>query len=117
MSVTIEGFERVERFLNLFPSEIKQSADNICGVAASMVQVEAQRNVPVRTGRLQRSIQVIQLAFMKWKVGSDLYYAGFVEFGTSRMQAHPYMRPAWASVEPRVKAALYRLVAQLLNRF
>lgn len=29
-----------------------------------------------------------------WVVGSPVHYAGYVEFGTSRMAAQPYLRPA-----------------------
>lgn len=30
----------------------------------------------------------------KWVVGSDVEYAAYVEFGTSKMAAQPYLRPA-----------------------
>jgi HK97 gp10 family phage protein len=59
----------------------------------------AQLGVPVRTGALQASIQqsVTKNAsggFLGkvWTKGVD--YAGFIEFGTSRMHARPFMRPA-----------------------
>ena len=49
--------------------------------------------VPVRTGNLRQSIgyssddsQVI--------IGSDVPYASYVEEGTRRMRARPYLRPA-----------------------
>lgn len=49
--------------------------------------------VPVRTGNLRSSIaydaddrQVI--------IGSDVTYASYVEEGTTRMKARPYLRPA-----------------------
>lgn len=117
MSVTIEGWERIQNFLNLFSSEVRKSGDELVELAAEMTANEARHLVPVRTGRLQRSIEVMRLGFMMWKAFSDLYYAGYVEFGTSRMHARPYFRPAWAMVEPRLTEALYSLIAQLLNRF
>lgn len=54
----------------------------------------------VRTGRLRGSIT--------WRVGADttspyvdvgsaVYYAAFVELGTTRMAARPYLRPALES--------------------
>lgn len=54
---------------------------------------------PVDTGRLRSSIQVsrgrdAQGAFVD--IGTNVEYAAFVEFGTSRMSAQPYLRPALA---------------------
>lgn len=77
------------------------------GVIAQMVHAEATRLVPVRTGRLQRSIMVKHVQAGEWTVGSILYYAGFVEYGTSRMRARPYLRPAWMNVEPQLRAVMF----------
>jgi HK97 gp10 family phage protein len=113
----MEGYDKVQRFLNLFPSDVKKTGDNICGVAVAMVEADAKRIVPVRTGTLQRSIHSRQLEPMRWWVGSEVHYAGYVEFGTSRMRARPYLRPAWANVEPRLKDAIARLVEELLRKY
>lgn len=61
------------------------------------IQANARRTVPVRTGALSRSI-IVQVrrdgAKSVLQVGSALPYALFVETGTSRMAAQPYLRPA-----------------------
>jgi HK97 gp10 family phage protein len=53
----------------------------------------ARELVPVITGFLRDSIYVEEtpdgIAF-----GAHADYAGFVEFGTSKMQAEPFLRPA-----------------------
>jgi HK97 gp10 family phage protein len=36
--------------------------------------------------------------FLRLVVGSNVDYAPFVEFGTSRQAAQPYLRPAFRSV-------------------
>lgn len=62
------------------------------------VQNEARKLCPVDTGRLRASIQSSGLqrdtrgAYVQ--VGTNVFYAGFVEFGTRRSPAQPYMRPA-----------------------
>jgi len=65
---------------------------------------EAKRLVPVRTGTLKKSIGVVKrrskdkniirfsVAPLKKKGG---WYAHFVEFGTSKMRAKPFMRSAF----------------------
>lgn len=62
------------------------------------VQNEARRLCPVDTGRLRSSIITSGLqrdsrgAYVE--VGTNVEYAGHVEFGTRFMRAQPYIRPA-----------------------
>jgi len=58
---------------------------------------DAKAGVPVRSGELQRSIEKkVEDKGVKviGSVYTDSPYANFVEFGTSRMRARPFMRPA-----------------------
>lgn len=68
---------------------------------AIMVDRQAKRLAPVDTGRLRSSIgwTLIQDGGrLSALVGSNVAYAWYQEFGTSRMPAHPFLRPALASV-------------------
>lgn len=60
----------------------------------------AKRLAPVDTGRLRSSIAE-ELSgtesLIIERVGSDVNYAAFVELGTSRSRAKPYLRPALAN--------------------
>lgn len=66
--------------------------------------------VPVRTGALQMSIQK-EVKRGKGGVGSwvgriwtqGIHYASYIEFGTSRMAARPFMRPAVAENKDYLK--------------
>jgi HK97 gp10 family phage protein len=52
--------------------------------------------VPVRTGKLQRSLHVTPKTPGKkrYTFGDKVDYGVYVEFGTSRMAAQPFLRPA-----------------------
>ena len=66
----------------------------------------AKLGVPVQTGQLQASIQKSVTSKFMHSIGhvwTDLYYAKFVEYGTSKMQARPFMRPALALVREAMK--------------
>ena len=67
--------------------------------ASQPIADEARRIVPVDTGALKASIttELKEADFSRAIAVTkpDTLYAGFVEFGTSRMRAQPYMRPAF----------------------
>ena len=76
--------------------ELKEKAQLFLATIAENVRVEAQDIVPVRTGQLRDSIEVFDGDDKNEKlIGSvTTTYALFVELGTSRMDAQPYLRPA-----------------------
>jgi len=63
---------------------------------------EAKDRAPVDTGRLRASItfedEMRSNGFLRLVVGSNVDYAPFVEFGTERQAAQPYLRPALRQV-------------------
>lgn len=68
----------------------------------SVVRIEgsAKRMCPVDTGRLRSSITHAldrDARGLVGVVGTDVDYAPFVELGTSRAGAQPFLRPALAS--------------------
>jgi HK97 gp10 family phage protein len=61
----------------------------------------ATRIVPVDTGKLKTSINVEPMIFgaKKYVLGSGVEYGPHVEFGTYKMSAQPFMRPALIQVK------------------
>lgn len=59
----------------------------------SILLVSAIQKCPVRTGNLQRSVET-EYEDLTLRVGSQVHYAGYVEGGTPKMSARPYLRPA-----------------------
>jgi len=67
--------------------------------SAEAIRDDAKQNAPVKTGNLQSAVFATEGDPSKPDVivGVSLKrapYAGLVEFGTSRMEAQPYFRPA-----------------------
>lgn len=62
------------------------------------------------TGTLQANLEALSTGALKAEVRSSARYARALEFGTSRMAARPYMRPARDKMLPEVRN---RLVAQI----
>ena len=61
---------------------------------AEEVRTEAAINSPVRTGALQSSISLVPVSKTKVRVGSSLFYAWWVEMGTSKMAPRANIRRA-----------------------
>jgi HK97 gp10 family phage protein len=69
------------------------------GNGTRKIERTAKNLCPVDTGTLRSSIHAKPLWGSTYKHGGVVYtaveYAGYQEFGTSRMRAQPYMRPAF----------------------
>ena len=76
----------------------KETLETLSAMGDRIVD-EAKRIVPVRTGRLKASIHK-EDNFEKSEVlvGSEVEYALYVELGTYKMSARPYLRPALHTV-------------------
>lgn len=73
----------------------------------------AKRDCPVDTGRLRNSItHEVRMDEKSAYIGSNVEYAAFVEMGTTRMKARPYLRPAATNHTEEYKS----LVKQALSR-
>ena len=76
---------------------LDQAGSQICDIARTIV--------PVRTGFLRSTIGY-SADGLSLELTASAYYAGFVEFGTRRMHAEPYMRPAFYQFYPMLVDAI-----------
>ncbi|UVY83796.1 HK97 gp10 family phage protein [Brachybacterium sp. NBEC-018] len=86
--------------------------------ALTDIQAGAQNRAPVDTGALKGSITVEVQGnrdFARGEVGPTVHYGGFVETGTSRQRAQPYLRPATDAVIPGYHEALGQVGADILG--
>lgn len=88
MSVTFKSYAK-----DVLSAEqkAKQMALEIIGGKAESY---AKKLCPVDTGRLRNSITHQQYDENTEVIGTNVEYAPFVELGTTRMGARPYLRPA-----------------------
>lgn len=75
------------------------------------VQGHAQTNAPVDTGSLRASIGAEMTGPLSGVVPSHAEYSMYVEYGTSRMGAQPFLTPAAETVRPGFEAAMKRIVS------
>jgi phage gpG-like protein len=69
------------------------------------------------TGRLASSVTMILPAAVAPKVtavvGTDVMYGKYLEFGTSRMAARPWLLPSWIKAKAKVEMHLKAQIAKL----
>lgn len=93
MNTTIRGIRAVVRNLSELNTQIEAGVQKAKLRAAFEIEREAVSEVQVDSGRLKNSIMTREDGDIV-EVGSDVEYAQYVEFGTSKMAAHPYLQPA-----------------------
>jgi len=130
MTVTIrlEGSEQLQRELRRLSDDLREEAGNV--VLATAVEMRAdivksiqsgpasgrtyRKSNPTRThtasapgqppmtdtGRLANSITFDRIGDLTATVGSELIYASWLEYGTSRMASRPFFRPAVERMRP-----------------
>ena len=73
-------------------------------LAALMVERTAKKIVAVKTGTLKRSITHEPVVPKREvRIGTNIEYAPFVELGTSKQSAQPYLRPALESNMEKIR--------------
>lgn len=103
---TIKKFENASKNAGNIAEDIVKELGTIAFKSARQI-------VPVDTGRLKISIEQKferRDLISEAEVGTDVPYAGYVEYGTSRQRAQPYMRPSLTQARrqagPVVKAVI-----------
>lgn len=100
--VKLSGFGGLDRKLKKLPEDIaKKALKKAVRAGGQVILDDASRRVPVRTGRLKKSLRVKVRKSSRHgaiaKIGTNAPHAHLLEFGTVRMGARPYMRPAFDS--------------------
>ena len=145
MTVTIrlEGSEQLQRELRRLSGDLREEAGK--AVLATAIEMRAdivksiqrgpasgrtyKKSNPTRThtasapgqppmsdtGRLANSITFDRLGDLTASVGSALNYAPWLEYGTSRMAARPFFRPAVERMRPKYIGKLEELIGRAMK--
>jgi HK97 gp10 family phage protein len=92
-------------------SRARQYVKDVVRKTGYDVEAEAKGVVPVDTGNLKNSIQTEVVSDFEVTIGPrNVDYDMYVEFGTTRQSAQPYMTPAAETNRPKFKKAMRNLV-------
>jgi HK97 gp10 family phage protein len=117
VQVRIEGLNKLTRALRKSGVEVKDMKAANARVANVVVR-HAQPITPHDTGALAGSIRPAQRqsgAIVR-AGGGKIRYAKFVEYGTSKMRARPYLYRAAEEAQPQWVAVYEAELEQLMNQ-
>lgn len=103
VGIKIFGTANVQQYLNVTPRINRLRAFQRAGLR---VEQNARMKAPYRTGHLRRNITT-EATVNQAEIGVSLDvvpYAWYQEAGTSKMPAHPYLRPGLESSRKEIAA-------------
>jgi HK97 gp10 family phage protein len=85
-----KALDRINRYSQEAQNKVAE------GISTTAINVDrrAKQNAPVDTGRLRADIK-FTFTRISGEVFNTVKYAPFIELGTSKMNAQPYLFPAW----------------------
>jgi HK97 gp10 family phage protein len=140
MASKIQGLDRLRRKLKQMPEVIKEQIRQEMEKAAEQIVKMAKSLVPVDSGALRDSIGwtwgdppggamvlaaagdgdlriTIYAGTRDKKLGDmDAFYVRFVEFGTSKMSAHPFFYPSYRANKKRAASRIRRAINKAVKQ-
>lgn len=127
----VEGLEELERTLRELPDKVeKKVVSQALRKGLKPIQKEAKNLAPVLSGQLKKAIKIRAGKRKKGQVSVNViigdkdfqnFYPKFIEYGTSKLPANPFMRTAYANkkaeaigiIEIEIAAGIEREAAKL----
>lgn len=121
---------KLQDFINKFPNAAEEMGKQAALQAGLVLQKQMKEVMgsnggppapaggppAIRKGNLRRSIQV-QQTDTQVKVGSNLEYARYLEYGTSKMAARPWLNRSFNLAKTRMSEAAHRAMSKYFKKF
>lgn len=113
----IRGGRDIGRKTRRITAELEQAAKAAVIDTALAIEGDAKRKAPVDTGRLRNSITHERSDDeLSARVGTNVEYAPYQEFGTVRMNAQPFLHPAAEGQRNQFKRRLRENLRRAVRR-
>jgi len=104
-NIELSGVDEILIRLQQIGANVSRLENQALRNAAEPVLEDAKANAPVRTGKLKEGLKISSIKTkegMKYVLvgvdksdNSKIFYGKFVEFGTTKMSARPFLGPAY----------------------
>lgn len=105
----IKGLNKFVRNVQQKPKKAQEAVDKELNRSSLRVEMKAKKYAAWDTGFMSSSIYSFKLGLMMYEVTSPANYSIYVELGTRRMSAQPFMYPAMQEEYITLMANLKRM--------
>ena len=109
VSFKVKGVDRLVRQLAIKSKQARIATDRQLELSSKRIERMAKVKAPVDTGALKNSIFSAKAGNLTYKVTAPQHYAIYVEKGTRKMRAQPYLKPALDAELPKLITNLRKL--------
>ncbi len=106
---------RVEWHPEVITAEVEKYMMDRLEVAGEQIANRARQHVPADSGKLKDTIRVVRLkgdpkqnirVYAGNRIKGGAFYAHMVEYGTVKMRAKPFLRPALNEIKGRIESII-----------
>lgn len=123
VEVEIRGIAETINRIRLMGKDVKDGVDVGVFQAANHVQNEVQASIigqrlepkSVDTGKFANSIQVDKVKDEEYKVFTNVPYAVFLEFGTSKLEPRSHFRNSKSRANPKVREIIDQAIKRAVK--
>ena len=108
----------LERSIRSADGRVSDAVVEQISLGGDRVAKRAKALAPRRSGRMRRSISATVIASptgVRSEIGPSRYWGRFVEHGTSRMAAHPFLGPALDAEKDKISSAVLDAAAEAMG--
>jgi HK97 gp10 family phage protein len=112
----VSGLAELNAAIAALKADLRRELPAVAMAGADIVAAEIEPRIPRRTGELAASLDEepgagrnsasATVEIVQSGPGGQEHKAIFLEYGTSKMPAHPFFRPGVEAAKPKVEAAL-----------
>jgi HK97 gp10 family phage protein len=118
MGLQLHGMEQLLRQLEQVGSEAERVKKDALLAGAEVVQQAASERAPRDTGKLAENIVISDIkedGTVDIGPDRDRFYGLFLEFGTSKMSARPFLQPAFEENKEQVQQKMADVIRRELG--
>lgn len=109
VSFKVKGVDRMVRQLAIKSKQARTATDRQLELSSLRIERGAKTGAPVDTGALKNTIFSAQAGSLTYKVTAPQHYAVYVEKGTRKMRAQPFLKPAIDAERPKLISNLRKI--------
>jgi HK97 gp10 family phage protein len=117
IDIDLRRIQRLQKAMKHAPALIAEELSKAVRDLVLLVEGVAKKNCPVDTGKLRASITPVIESWAAGYVGTNTAYAPYVEYGTSKMAAQPFLEPAFLEGQKQADKIFGAAIARAIARY